>query len=87
MLPTLAEGDEVLIDTRAYERQSPDVGEIVVAHRPDREEVILVKRVAGFLPDGCLLLQGDNPIASTDSQEFGPVSPENLVGRVTSRFT
>lgn len=86
MIPTLAADDEVLVDTRAYEQRSPDVGEIVLAHRPDRQEVILVKRVAEALPDGRLLLQGDNPAASTDSQEFGPVALEHLVGKVTSRF-
>lgn len=86
MIPTLAADDEVLVDTRAYKQRLPDVGEIVVAYRPDRQEVILIKRVAGVLPDGRLLLRGDNPGASTDSQEFGPVALEHLVGKVTSRF-
>lgn len=86
MIPTLTADDEVLVDTRAYEHRSPDVGEIVVARRPDRQEVVLVKRVAGVQPDGRVLLQGDNPAASTDSFVFGPVAPEHLVGKVTSRF-
>ena len=55
MIPTLAADDEVLVDTRAYKQRLPDVGEIVVAHRPDRQEVILIKRVAGALPDGPIL--------------------------------
>lgn len=46
----------------------------------------VVKRVVELLPDGRLLLHGDNPAASTDSHEFGPVAPEYLIGRVTSRF-
>ena len=86
MIPTLAAGDEVLVDTRAYGQRSPQVGEIVVAHRPDRQEVVLVKRVAELLPDGRCLLHGDNPAASTDSYEFGPVDSDHLVGKVTSRF-
>jgi nickel-type superoxide dismutase maturation protease len=86
MIPTLAAEDEVLVDTRAYNGRSPDVGEIVVAYRPDRTDVIMVKRVVELLPDGRLLLHGDNPAASTDSHEFGPVAPEYLIGRVTSRF-
>ena len=86
MIPTLTADDEVLVDTRAFAQRTPDVGEIVVAHRPDRQEVVLVKRVAGVQPDGRILLQGDNPAASTDSLDFGPVAPEHLVGKVTSRF-
>jgi nickel-type superoxide dismutase maturation protease len=86
MIPTLAADDEVLVDTRAYKDRLPGTGEIVVAHRPDRPRVILIKRVAGVQPDGRILLQGDNPTASTDSLDFGPVAPEYLVGKVTSRF-
>lgn len=86
MIPTLAVDDEVLVDTRAYDGRSPDIGEIVVARRPGREDVVMVKRVAERLPDGRLLLRGDNPAASTDSHDFGSVSPEFLVGKVTSRF-
>jgi nickel-type superoxide dismutase maturation protease len=86
MIPILAADDEVLVDTRAYVGRSPDVGEIVVARRPDREDVVMVKRVAGRLSDGSLILHGDNPAASTDSHDFGPVAPEHLVGKVTSRF-
>ncbi len=86
MIPTLAAGDEVLVDTRVYARRSPAVGEIVVAHRPDRQEIVLIKRVTGLLPDGRLILHGDNPAFSTDSHDFGPVSTGQLVGKVTSRF-
>lgn len=86
MIPTLAADDEVLVDTRAYAQRNPHPGEIVVARRPDRQEIILVKRVAGVQPDGRILLQGDNPAASTDSFDFGPVALEHLVGKVTSRF-
>jgi len=86
MIPTLAAGDEVLVDTRAYIGRSPDPGEIVVARRPDCENVVMVKRVTGRLVDGSLVLHGDNPVASTDSHDFGPVAPEYLVGKVTSRF-
>ncbi len=86
MIPTLMPGDEVLVDTRVYRGRSPQVGEIVVAQRPDRQEVVLIKRVAERLPDGRLIVRGDNPAASTDSVQFGPVAPNYLVGKATSRF-
>ncbi len=86
MIPTLTPGEEVLVDTRAYRGQSPEAGDIVVAIRPDRQDVVMIKRVAELLPDGRLILRGDNATASTDSQKFGPVAPEYLVGKITSRF-
>jgi nickel-type superoxide dismutase maturation protease len=86
MIPTLAPGDEVLFDPRAFEKRRPQVGEIVVAHRPDRQEVVMVKRVAAITENGGIVLLGDNPGASTDSQVFGAVFPEHLEGKVTSRF-
>jgi nickel-type superoxide dismutase maturation protease len=86
MIPTLVPGDEVLVDTRAYEKRAPVVGDIVVARRPDRQDVVLVKRVAAQLADGRFVLQGDNPTASTDSRAFGAVTADDLLGKVTSRF-
>ena len=86
MIPTLVPGDEVLVDTRAFRKKAPAIGDIVVAHRPDRQEVILIKRVVGYHSDGRLILAGDNPTASTDSFDFGPVSQAQVNGKVTSRF-
>jgi len=86
MIPTLKEGDEVLYDPRAYQSRQPHVGDVVVARRPDRQKVMLVKRVAAIGADGRFLLYGDNPSASTDSHDFGPVGREHLAGKVTSRF-
>jgi nickel-type superoxide dismutase maturation protease len=86
MIPTLNEGDEVLYDPRAYTSRLPQIGDVVVAHRPDRQQVRLVKRVVAIDPDGCMQLHGDNPHASTDSYTFGPVGCEHLIGKVTSRF-
>ena len=86
MIPTLAPGDEVLFDARAYKKQDPVVGDIVVARRPDRREVVLVKRVAAQLDGARYVLKGDNPTASTDSRSFGTVTKEDLLGKVTSRF-
>ena len=87
MIPTLAADDEVLVDTRAYEHRSPEVGEIVVARRPDRQEVVLVKRVAGGAarrPSAASEATTRRPALT--AMIFGPVAPEHLVGKVTSRF-
>jgi nickel-type superoxide dismutase maturation protease len=86
MIPNLKPGQEVLVDPRAYRQQTAQIGDIVVARRPDREDVTIIKRVSGVQQDGRILLLGDNPDASTDSRAFGPVPPQYIVGKVTSRF-
>lgn len=39
------------------------------------------------VPEGHLLVLGDNPALSTDSRAFGPVPTSHLVGRVVARLT
>lgn len=86
MIPNLQPGDEILVDARAYRQASPQVNDIVVASRPDRADVTMIKRVAAIEQDGTLVLLGDNPASSTDSRTFGPVYPQNILGKATSKF-
>lgn len=86
MIPLLKAGDEVLVNPRAYRNHAPCVGDIVVAQRPNRSTVAMIKRVSSKLEDGRIILLGDNPDASTDSRSFGPVPLENIIGKVTSKF-
>jgi nickel-type superoxide dismutase maturation protease len=86
MLPLLKPGQEVLINPRAYKYRHPQPGDIVVAQRPDRPDVRLIKRVVSITENGRCILKGDNPLESTDSRNFGPVPMEYLVGQVTGRF-
>lgn len=85
MLPVLHEGEEVLVDERAYRKTLPQVGDIVVAHHP-QQKIKLVKRVAEVLPNGRFVLKGDNLAESSDSRAFGAVSHDQIIGRVTSKF-
>lgn len=91
MFPTLAEGDEVVVDYGAYRRRSPSVGDVVVAVSPAAgpEGVAhgrIVKRVVGVLADGRFFLQGDNPEQSTDSRHYGPLSAHYILGKVVCKF-
>ena len=85
MLPMLKEGEEVLVDVQAYEAALPQVGDIVVAQHPYKK-IKLIKRVAEVLKDGRFVLKGDNLAESSDSRDFGAVSLEQIIGRVTSKF-
>jgi nickel-type superoxide dismutase maturation protease len=86
MQPLLQPGDEVLVDTRAYRERLPVPGELVVARHPYQTGVKLIKRVQDVDEHGRCLLTGDNPLYSSDSRSFGRITPENILGRVTSRF-
>ena len=86
MLPALAAGDYVVVDTRAYARRSPGPGEVVLARDPREPSREIVKRVAGPDDAGGVVLLGDNPAVSTDSRDFGPVSTEEVTGRVVWRY-
>lgn len=86
MLPLLQPGEEILINPNAYRQNAPQPGDIVIAYHPQQSTLRLVKRVVGTSDNGQYLLEGDNPLESTDSRFFGPVSAHQILGRVTSRF-
>ena len=85
MFPLLKPGEEILVDPKAYLKIPPRVNDIVVAKHPTAN-LRLVKRVVAVLEDGSCFLKGDNFLESTDSRSFGLVKPEQIIGRVTSRF-
>jgi nickel-type superoxide dismutase maturation protease len=80
MTPALRDGDQVLVRYGAPVR----VGDVVLARRPDRPELIMVKRAHRELPDGWWVL-GDNPYGSDDSRLFGVVPAGLVLGRVVLR--
>src|SRR5262249_7179684 len=82
MLPTLKNGDTVLIDPRS----KGAVGEIVAANHPYKQSVKLVKRVESINSEGRYILTGDNPSGSTDSRSFGTISKDNIAGKVVCRI-
>ena len=84
MQPTLAPGDFVLVELKAYEDSAPQRGEVVIARHPYQNRLI-IKRVADVNTDG-ILLQGDNGEESTDGRVYGRVQKATIMGRVTCRL-
>jgi nickel-type superoxide dismutase maturation protease len=86
MEPALRPGDWLLAwrGLRRAPRIRP--GEIVLARQPDRPNLLLVKRAVR--PEaGGWWLGSDNPGAGAiDSRHFGPVTPEQIEGRVVWRY-
>lgn len=73
MLPKFSPGDLVLIKKTHKAKRN----QIVIAQRPDRLELLIIKRVLTVTIDG-YWLQGDNLEFSDDSRLFGEV-PKNLI--------
>src|SRR5207245_11090414 len=62
------------------------IGDVVVARRPDRPELEIVKRIQAIDAAGAIFLAGDNPAASTDSRQFGTVMRRHILARVGWRY-
>ena len=85
MVPELHDGEEVLVDRRAYRRCAVTVGDVVLVTHPTQGATRIIKRVSGVSSEGVMIL-GDNQEESTDSRHFGPVSEERVLGQVVARF-
>jgi nickel-type superoxide dismutase maturation protease len=89
MMPTLLAGDWALCMTpRKYRR-----GDVVVAAHPDGFEIVKrLTAIPGDDVDGRRLgedewwIEGDHAASSTDSRRFGPISEDQLEGRVVAVY-
>jgi len=61
------------------------VGDVVLARRPDRPEVEIVKRIEALDGDR-VVLAGDNRVESTDSLVFGPVDRSAVIAVIRWRY-
>jgi nickel-type superoxide dismutase maturation protease len=83
MRPTLDPGDRLVVIRIGRRPVRP--GDLVTVPDPRRPERVMVKRVAA-VTGGSVVVEGDNPAASTDSRTFGPVPTSTLGGRVVYRY-
>ena len=81
MRPALEPGDRLVV----VRGRRPRPGQVVALADPRRPGRLVVKRVADVSGAGVVVL-GDNPAASTDSRQFGPVPPAAVRGRVVYRY-
>src|SRR5215213_8234499 len=83
MLPTLKDGEKVLVDRTA----EIAVGDIVVARHPVEQNSELIKRIERINEHGHYFLVGDNLEDSNDSRHFGAVTREYITGKVVGRLS
>ena len=86
MFPVLKAGEEVLVDTKAYHRCLPEMGDLVIAWHPQKENLRIIKRVLKVDEKGNCFLMGENSLESSDSRSFGLISSQQIIGKVTSKF-
>lgn len=88
MLPTLAPGEVILINPRAYRQTDPSPGDLIVAQHPVMEHLKIVKRVLSVDNQGLVYLLSDNSTLphSQDSRNFGALDRSQVVGQVLSKL-
>ncbi len=81
MAPTYHDGDWLL----ALWGGQCKVGQVLIIEREERPGIYLVKRLVR-IEDGKYWVQGDNPLASTDSRQWGLLNSQEIQGRVLLRY-
>ena len=84
MLPTLKEGDMVFFKKYIKNKSLLKVGQIVIICHP-LKNIMLIKRVKNIIKNNIEVL-GDNIEYSDDSNKFGLINNEKVIGIVTSKI-
>ncbi len=84
MLPTLKEGDMVFFKKYIKNKSLLKVGQIVIIYHPFKN-IRLIKRVKSIIKNSIEVL-GDNIEYSDDSNKFGLINNEKVIGIVTSKI-
>jgi signal peptidase I len=84
MLPTLKEGDMVFFKKYIKNKSLLKVGQIVIIYHP-LKNIKLIKRVKNIIKNSIEVL-GDNIEFSDDSNKFGLINNEKVIGIVTSKI-
>ena len=84
MLPTLKEGDMVFFKKYIKNKSLLKAGQIVIIYHP-LKNIRLIKRVKNIIKNSIEVL-GDNIEYSDDSNKFGLINNEKVIGIVTSKI-
>ena len=84
MLPTLKEGDMVFFKKYIKNKSLLKVGQLVIIYHP-LKNIRLIKRVKNIIKNSIEVL-GDNIEFSDDSNKFGLINNEKVIGIVTSKI-
>ena len=90
MVPTLQEGQILVLLKSAYWKSSPQNGDIVVVQHGTEKYIKRIVACPGdippgeseVLPDGRYYIMGDNRDVSVDSRSFGSITEDLILGRI-----
>ena len=88
MSPTYNDGDWLLfrrIEPQTAKQLQNLVGKVVVFERESYPGILLIKRVVHIDGSG-IWVEGDNKEASTDSRNWGVITPKEIHGAVFLRY-
>tara|TARA_B100001115_G_C15675799_1_gene326545 strand:- start:345 stop:629 length:285 start_codon:yes stop_codon:yes gene_type:complete len=83
MEPTLYDGDNVIFEE--FQDQRLRVGDVVLCQHPFSSKNI-VKRIKRISKSNKLYVRGDNPLYSSDSRSFGPLSSSKIIGLYKEKY-
>lgn len=81
MTPAYKNGDFVLV----RKTKKAEIGQVVICQRPDRPDLLIMKRVQSLTENG-YWLKGDNQEYSDDSRVFGEVEKNLIIGKVIFKY-
>ncbi len=84
MLPTLEEGDIVFFKKFIKNKSHLKIGQIVIFYHPFKS-IRLIKRIKNINKNN-IEVYGDNVEYSDDSNKFGLINNEKVIGIVTSKI-
>ena len=84
MLPSLKQGDIVFFKKYQKDKSSPKPGQIVIFNHP-LKKIICIKRI-NLVNQNNIEVLGDNIEFSEDSNKFGLINNETIIGIVTSKL-
>ncbi len=84
MMPTLRNGDIVFFRSYSKEESLLKSGQIIILNHPLKNKK-LIKRIK-FVGNNIIQVVGDNVDFSEDSNKFGLINDEKIIGIVTSKL-
>jgi len=84
MLPALKEGDIVFLKKFIKNKSHLKIGQIVIFYHP-LKNIRLIKRIKN-INENNIEVCGDNTEYSDDSNKFGLINNEKVIGIVTSKI-
>tara|TARA_B100000927_G_C16250220_1_gene383199 strand:- start:173 stop:466 length:294 start_codon:yes stop_codon:yes gene_type:complete len=85
MIPALNDGDIVFFKKYSFNKSLLKIGDIIIFYHP-LKKIRLIKRVK-IIKEFSLEVSGDNQIFSSDSNLFGAIQKEKIIGIVTSKIS